>query len=241
MENENLNAAKIPTKCISNEVENDVHIYTCFDGVSALCLQLADKLALVKKQLVNEFSQPVDLMIKMTPQWAHFLSGHQAYGQFAFVSSNIDVRVAVTVVKSNSSPELENQIETLFDNNGFRVVNLQITCLSQEQAAESYHQRHLQHPLENQRYQLFLLALENRLNWVRYQASVDDWEISHFVKRYLVTHLTCGMYNGLFEPFYDLHISYESVREHLLTAFDEINADIVKREQTENILLKTYS
>ena len=80
-------------------------------------------------------------------------------------------------------------INKVFNEYGCSVHSCQIVHLDDAQRYERYHNYHIHHPLDNQRYQLFLLALGHTDNWNTYTQSVDDWELTHFMRRYFHTHI----------------------------------------------------
>jgi len=133
-----------------------------------------------------------------------------------------------------SPPEDMNKtITDLFYPYGCRVLNCHLNYLDANTRLESYHQNYLKRPINNQRYQLFLLALENYTNWCHYQARVEGWEIDQLLNRYLRSNLLM-MLNSLprrkpklvqlepwiyiIEPFAHLNFSLTEIHEKAINS-----------------------
>jgi len=142
----------------------------------------------------NLFINQIDLMLLMMPDWTAFLAGNPAYGHYTFINRrSIDLAVFLTIDLPKPEPaeeaDLIQAINGVFKPYGCRVSNCCINYLDSTTRNERYHQIYLRRPVTNQRYQLFLLALENCNNWDHYLANVEEWEIKQLTRRYLKTNL----------------------------------------------------
>jgi len=153
---------------------------------------LLKQLKHLRTHLKNHFSNQVELMLDMIPMWARFLCQNSGYGHFTFVNNTSNDVVVYIVIQSKTVPKeiLEKEIRSLFYGFGCKVANFRLS-----HATETHQLEHFKKPLYNQLYQLFLLAIENQINWRVYQDLVEEWEAVHYTERYFRTHFSHLLYS----------------------------------------------
>jgi hypothetical protein len=182
---------------------------TVNEHVTMCCVPFLDKtkthFTTLKNHIRNHFMNQVELMAQIMPDWAGFLSGFTAYGHFTFCSPNSDdisVHLAIFLKQTVSNTgsncvlslddhTLRKEIQQIFELHGCRVRDINIKYLTNSEIRDKgYHDSHIHHPLDNQRYQFFLLGLENTVKWQIYNDEVEYWEVEHHLRRYIRTNIS---------------------------------------------------